>query len=144
MHAHVRKSKQPRRRSTRVRRNASPISRDDLHTKRRSPSSSSRVDLPVLLRESRSAKIQTRYFPPRQEISEKSPAETGTLRYTPPVNVGNCTCPPPCAGLPHLSPRRFARRAQLHRSHMLRDGCGGGAPGQGVFWGTLGPGPLVG
>ena len=106
----------------------SPMSRDDLHTKRWSPS---RVDLPVLPRESPSGKIQTRYFPPRREISEtnnscscscsnscsnlshswcmgeqlsyihcwgvpqgsrsRPPASTGTLRYTPPVNVGNCT-----------------------------------------------------
>ena len=104
------------------------MSRDDLHTKRWSPP---RVDLPVLPRESPSGKIQTRYFPPRREISEtdnscscscsnscsilshswcmgeqlsyihcwgvpqgsrsRPPASTGTLRYTPPVNVGNCT-----------------------------------------------------
>ena len=50
------------------RKNTSPMSRDDLHTKRWSPS---RVDLPVLPRESPSGKIQTRYFPPRREISEK-------------------------------------------------------------------------
>ena len=37
------------------------MSRDDLHTKRWSPS---RVDLPVFPRESPSGKIQTRYFPP--------------------------------------------------------------------------------
>ena len=106
----------------------SPMSRDDLHTKRWSPS---RVDLPVLPRESPSGKIQTRYFQPWREISEtnnscscscsnscsnlshswcmgeqlsyihcwgvpqgsrsRPPASTGTLRYTPPVNVGNCT-----------------------------------------------------
>ena len=105
------------------------MSRDDLHTKRWSPS---RVDLPVLPRESPSGKIQTRYFPPRREIlwetnnscscscsnscsnlshswcmgeqlsyihcwgvpqgsRSRPPASTGTLRYTPPVNVGNCT-----------------------------------------------------
>ena len=46
----------------------SPMSRDDLHTKRWS---SSRVDLLVLPRESPSGKIQTRYFPPRREIPEK-------------------------------------------------------------------------
>ena len=106
---------------------ASPMARDDLPTKRWSPFW---VDLPVLPRESLSGKIQTRYFPPRREISETSnscscscrsscsnlshswcmgeqlsyihcwgvpqgsqsrpPASTGTLRYTPPVNVGNC------------------------------------------------------
>ena len=121
------------RQSVKKGKNISPMSRDDLHTKRCSPS---RVDLPVLPRESPSGKIQTRYFPPRREISEtnnscscscsnscsnlshswcmgeqlsyihcwgvglpqgsrsRPPASTGTLRYTPPVNVlvvGNCT-----------------------------------------------------
>ena len=108
----------------------SPMSCDNLHTKRWSPT---RVNLPVLPRESPSGKIQTRYLPPRREQLEtnnscscscsnscsnlshswcmgeqlsyihcwgvpqgsrsRPEAETGTLRYTRPVNVGNCTSP---------------------------------------------------
>ena len=61
------------------------MSRDDLHTKRCSPS---RVDLPVLPRESPSGKIQTRYFPPRREISETN-------------NSCSCSCSHSCSNLSH-------------------------------------------
>ena len=54
----------------------SPMSRDDLHTKRWSPS---RVDLPVLPRESPSGKIQTRDFPPGREISETDNSKQKTV-----------------------------------------------------------------
>ena len=63
----------------------SPMSRDDLHTKRWSPTS---VDLPVLPRESPSGKIQTRYFPPRREISETN-------------NSCSCSCSNSCSNLSH-------------------------------------------
>ena len=56
----------------------SPMSRDDLHTKRWSPS---RVDLPVLPREWPSGKIQTRYFPPGREISETNNSSDNFLLF---------------------------------------------------------------